>query len=104
MNDEEYFYHIIKILENGEEDEISFYNGALVLRTKLNDITPRLIDADKIIIRNAGYFGEYQTEDYFLREAKTHWTHFLNEVADGTYPLEKLPEHVRELAKELYYK
>ncbi|WP_061219118.1 hypothetical protein [Leptospira weilii] len=35
---------------------------------------------------------------------ESSWRFFPLEIASGKYPLEKLPEHVREIAKELYYK
>lgn len=31
------------------------------------------------------------------------WRFFCKDIAEGKYPLEKLPDHVREQAKELYY-
>ncbi|EKR98420.1 hypothetical protein LEP1GSC125_1846 [Leptospira mayottensis 200901122] len=35
---------------------------------------------------------------------ESSWRFYLNEISSGKFPLEKLPEHVREIAKELYYK
>lgn len=31
------------------------------------------------------------------------WWYYPDEIAEGKYPLEKLPVHVRDKAKELYY-
>lgn len=31
------------------------------------------------------------------------WRFFVKDIAEGNYPLEKLPDHVRDQAKHLYY-
>jgi hypothetical protein len=45
------------------------------------------------ISANYGYVAKYGSE----------WPFHLPEIQAGRYPLERLPEHLRELAEELYY-
>lgn len=62
------------------------------------DVTGELIPLDEKIIRLATELGEIESDpDY------DHWIWNLDAVARGEYPIEKLPAHVRDLAKELYY-
>lgn len=32
-----------------------------------------------------------------------YWQYHMHTIVEGTFPLENLPEHVRDIAKELYY-
>ncbi|EMP80045.1 hypothetical protein LEP1GSC162_0721 [Leptospira santarosai str. CBC1531] len=36
--------------------------------------------------------------------SESSWRFYLKEISSGTFSLKKLPEHVREIANELYYK
>lgn len=68
-----------------------------------------------IVIKYNGKFPEIDIEfvkgiEHFLDfinvfEAfpDSHWVYHAQSIYDGKYPLEKLPDHVREFAKELYY-
>lgn len=57
-------------------------------------------EADQLYIKNLDQFI-YVISGY--EDIKPHWVHQAKPIFEGKYPLEKLPEHVRELAKELYY-
>lgn len=41
------------------------------------------------------------TYELYLGDSTWHW--HAEAISKGEYPLEQLPEHVRELARELYY-
>jgi hypothetical protein len=41
-------------------------------------------------------------ENHYIPEVD-HWAYHSKEIANGKYPLELLPEHVRSLAQDLYY-
>ncbi len=58
-------------------------------------------DLDKEYIKRAKQFGEYLEDDDVYGEG---WPHWAPEIANGEYPLKKLPDHIRDLAEELYYK
>lgn len=36
-------------------------------------------------------------------ETEVHWVWSLDRISKGTYPVEKLPRHVQDQARELYY-
>ncbi|WP_032917316.1 hypothetical protein [Leptospira santarosai] len=36
--------------------------------------------------------------------SESSWRFYLKEISSGKFSLKKLPEHVREIANELYYK
>lgn len=59
----------------------------------------------KVDVALVSGMGDILEHDY-LSQACTFsgWRHRTDEVATGKYPLEKLPDHVRDLAKTLYYK
>jgi len=56
--------------------------------------------ADRDLIRSA----RKAIGDPLMIEDGPEWWDNIEDIARGKYPLEKLPEHVRELARELYYK
>ncbi len=62
------------------------------------EVTDELIPLDAKIIRLARELGEIESDS-----GEEHWVWNLDAVARGEYPIEKLPAHVRDLAKELYY-
>lgn len=73
------------------------------------DFTNFLYEIDKgnnkkVDIALVAGMGDIYSHDY-LSEACTFsgWRHRTDEIATGKYPLEKLPDHVRDLAKTLYY-
>ena len=49
------------------------------------------------------YIGEELERTQIYPTSASSWWWHAQAIARGEYPLEKLPEHVRELARELYY-
>ncbi|HOW82565.1 MAG TPA: hypothetical protein PK573_08400 [Spirochaetota bacterium] len=77
-------------------------------RHDFNDAGFTLIDEikkiDEEIIKRAGELGKYiHDEDHYDDEMKSFWAWNPDKIAEGKFPLEKIPDHVRTLAKELYY-
>lgn len=81
-------------------------------RTEINEVedaveyltlqSPPLVEGDQDFVRNlavfARYFGGYNMN------GEDAWQWHMGEILAGAYPLESLPDHVRSIAKELYYK
>lgn len=88
-------YHAFDLMDRVELNTLEI--GFIVDMVAKNPVKENEIafikNATKI---SAGY------ENYFVVE-NDHWAYHPKEISEGTYPLEFLPEHVRELAKELYY-
>ncbi|EKO32764.1 hypothetical protein [Leptospira santarosai] len=67
----------------------------------LEDFDEQYFEFDRELIRKAKNLSHlFGGQDL----SKSSWRFYLKEISSGTFPLEKLPEHVREIAKELYYK
>ena len=63
-----------------------------------------IVEIDSEIIRQAGALGNFIfDEGHYDDEMKDHWVWNPGMIARGKYPLEKLPDHVREIARKLYY-
>jgi len=56
---------------------------------------------DKKFIKHLPVAG-LVTQDYPKPNGTWRW--FAHEIVEGKYPLELIPEHVRSLAKKLYYR
>ncbi len=68
------------------------------------------IVGDRILLLNLGYFIEnspewhgFKIQDDPSQPLEKWWWH-LNKIAKGEYPIDKLPEHLREIYREEYYK
>lgn len=59
-------------------------------------------DVDILLVSNLPELISHNY-DIFREFDNPSWHWFWQEIADGEYPLKKLPEHVRDLAKTLYY-
>ncbi len=66
--------------------------------------------ADKTLLRNLKDYLKnspkwhgFKIEDDPTQPLEKWWWH-LNKIAKGEYPIEKLPEHLREIYKQRYYK
>jgi hypothetical protein len=61
-----------------------------------------VFEADKALIRAADVL--HGVVDTFAdRHGEPEWWHNLWPIIEGEYPLDQLPEHVRDLAEKLYY-
>ncbi len=58
----------------------------------------RMRQADKLILKE-GIASDYS----YIAKHGPEWPLHLPEIQAGKYPLDKLPEHLRDLAKALYY-
>ena len=67
-------------------------------------VTPALAEIDSEIIKQAEALGKFIfDEGHYDDEMKEHWAWNPGLIARGEFPPEGIPEHVRELAIELYY-
>lgn len=73
------------------------YMSVLALDEEFKGNPPEL---DQEFVRSMKYlthlFGGWELTD-------ESWRYRIKEIVNGEYPLAKLPDHVRALAKELYY-
>lgn len=68
-------------------------------------VTDELKKIDREIIERAEEIGNYIfDEGYYDEKMRSHWAWNPGLIATGEFPIEKIPEHVRELARNLYYK
>jgi len=103
MNDRELFIHRMNIIEDhgGElEPGVLFHTGTL--RENLPD-DEEIKEQDRRFIRYGRVFAEWYTDEYIGITEKSHWWNHIAKIVEGEYPLDKLPDHVRGIAKELYY-
>jgi uncharacterized protein YgfB (UPF0149 family) len=56
-------------------------------------------EADIVLVKNM----EGLKESLCVGTADQSWRAQTFDISEGEYPLEKLPKHVREIARELYY-
>ncbi|WP_036060449.1 hypothetical protein [Leptospira weilii] len=67
----------------------------------LEDLQGEIPEVDQVLVR------KFKVLDHLFGGSdlsESSWRFFPLEVSTGKYPLENLPDHVREIAKELYYK
>lgn len=60
----------------------------------------RLREADEHLIRQAQLSDEWGA---YLARQGSEWPWRLHQIAQGTFPLDQIPPHIRELARSLYY-
>ncbi len=82
-------------MDVGEEDLLWFSNTLAGMDEKQDK------EADIFLVKNAGEFIKYDLDAY--PDETDSWRWYYYEIAAGAWPLEKLPDHVRDLAKKLYY-
>ncbi|TGK23425.1 hypothetical protein [Leptospira stimsonii] len=86
---------LIEFVENGSVEEQE------MLIQILDELNGKFEDCDANLVRKfsilSHLFGGMDLSE-------SSWRFFPSEISSGKYPLENLPEYVREIAKELYYK
>ncbi|EKN89812.1 hypothetical protein LEP1GSC034_1013 [Leptospira interrogans str. 2003000735] len=86
---------LIATIEDGSVEEQE------MLIQFLDDIDGKFEDCDMNLVRKfsilSHLFGGMDLSE-------SSWRFFPLEISSGKYPLDKLPEYVRGIAKELYYK
>ncbi|MFA5518902.1 MAG: hypothetical protein WDA74_06580 [Spirochaetota bacterium] len=83
----------IEELANGGSD-VAYFPGLVYDMDLLEDE-----DIDIVLIKNM----EGLKESLCIGTFDQSWRAQTGDIAEGKYPLEKLPDHVREIARELYY-
>ena len=67
-------------------------------------LTDELVEIDREIIERAGEIGKHiYDEGHYDNEMKDYWAWNPDKIASGGFPIDRIPEHVRELARGLYY-
>ncbi len=84
---------VIGELARGESDR-SIFDNMLPDMDELNDK-----EIDVVLVKNMKSLEERLCCGTF----DDSWRGQVYDISHGNFPLEELPEHVRELAKELYY-
>lgn len=104
MTDLEYLRNVMDNAEDPDGDhEPSYLMMWLMIRDDFTVNDEQLILDDIRLIRNAEIFAEYINEENYLIEDDDRWYWHIASIVKGEYPLEKLPEHVRDIAAKLYY-
>ncbi|WP_017852015.1 hypothetical protein ACO1KB_19210 [Leptospira interrogans serovar Szwajizak] len=89
---------ILKLIETVEDGNVE--EQEMIVQV-LDEIDGKFEDCDMNLVRKFSLlihlFGGMDLTE-------SSWRFFPLEISSGKYPLENLPEHVREIAKELYYK
>ncbi len=67
------------------------------------EITSAMMEIDREIVIRAGEIAEVIHGFGDEPDPEEHWAWNIDRIALGTFPLERIPAHVRDLAKELYY-
>jgi hypothetical protein len=68
----------------------------------LAERTPPFLEGDVEFVRRLEDFDAYF--DGFDMSVETAWHWRMREILAGEYQLSELPDHVREIAQELYYR
>ena len=76
--------------------ELSFMD-TLYGMDKVNDK-----EADIFLIENAAEFDSFGM--FVGADEDKSWHFHYGAIADGDYPLEKLPPHIKDIAERMYYK
>ncbi|MCE9501858.1 MAG: hypothetical protein K8R21_15360 [Leptospira sp.] len=89
--------YLIKFLKSGEDIEPVESQQIFFEALKRKDP-----EFDRQVIEVAKFLApDFSVKDFdYSNDA---WPWHVDEISRGVYPLEKLPEHVRDLAKKLYY-
>jgi hypothetical protein len=87
-------YGIFEKIERGITDEVEM----VVLKNRMQrNLDPK---NDREFIKKAKAISLFDDRAVVI----DHWAYHSKEISEGAYPLELLPEHIRDLAKNLYYK
>lgn len=103
MNKRELFLHRMDIIEaHGSDLEpgVLFHTGTLRESMPEDD---EIHEQDRRFIRCGRIFAQWYTDEYIEIDETSHWWDHIAQIVAGEYPVEKLPEHVRDVAREMYY-
>ncbi|KAA1291787.1 hypothetical protein [Leptospira interrogans] len=86
---------LIEFVDNGSVEEQE------MLVQILDELNGKFEDCDVNLVRK---FSSLSHLFGGMDLSESSWRYFPSEISSGKYPLDKIPEYVREIAKELYYK
>lgn len=90
--------HLQMVFDYAEKGELDGDTFDLYRWEMIEDPNEEL---DHYFMEHIGIFAAYKYGSLYVWGDT--WIDRFRDVVAGTYPLEQIPEHVRELAKELYY-
>lgn len=93
---------IVSVSEMSEppgEFELGWAVDARIRMGESAKVDGAIQEAERTMVR----FARYAQGDPLVPYTGKEWYRHLREIAAGEYPLDQLPEHVRDLAAELYY-
>ena len=97
------------IIEAEEEALPQEAEALLECRTQIGEVLSDEVPEDLTVLdrrylETVRYVGEELERTVIYPTSEASWWWHAQAISRGKYPLDKLPEHVRELARELYYK
>jgi hypothetical protein len=99
----EYYERLVAALDDGDAEEADAVVEARdYVVAEQRDGESRVSEADKALIRAADVLRGV-VDTFADRRGEPEWWHNLWLIIEGEYPLDQLPEHVRDLAEKLYY-
>ncbi len=90
--------YMAEISDPPEEHDLAVAVNARARIATIDD-NAAVVAADRKLIK----LTKYAPEDALVPLSGDRWFQNLRAIARGEYPLDQLPEHVRDLAAELYY-
>lgn len=97
--DHKHCLRVLKRIAEGVRTEPNEVEDAVEYLTLQS--TP-FVEGDEVFLRGLAMFAGYF--DGFDMSVEIAWQWHMDEILAGIYPLSDLPDHVRDIAKELYYK
>ncbi|MDH7554170.1 MAG: hypothetical protein QHH74_10975 [Spirochaetota bacterium] len=99
----EYLINIMDNVEDPDGDhEPSYIQQWPIVRSMVSE-NESVRQQDIRYIKNGAFFAEWINEEYASIERHNEWYWHIATIVAGQYPLERLPEHVRDIAARLYY-
>ncbi|MBD3399951.1 MAG: hypothetical protein GF399_06430 [Candidatus Coatesbacteria bacterium] len=103
MKATELYKRLVAALADGDTDEADAVVEARdYVAAEQRDGDSLVIEADKALVRAADVLSGV-VDTFADRRGEPEWWHNLWTIIEGEYPLDQLPEHVRDLAEKLYY-
>jgi hypothetical protein len=102
-DDKEY---LTRVLDNVDKYNCSHEQGYLSQWAPVRDkvtFDNDILELDKRYLSSGEIFAKSINDEYCDIKEGDAWYWHIASIVKGEYPLDKLPEHVREVAKELYY-
>mgnify|MGYP006307580723 CR=1 FL=1 len=99
----EYYERLVAALAGGDAEEADAVVEARdYVVAEQQDEDSRVIKGDQALTQAADVLRGV-VDTFADRRGEPEWWHNLWPIIEGEYPLDQLPEHVRDLAEKLYY-